>query len=267
MFGKDSIYKKIIKLLDINGPLVVFDVQTTGLAISTDKIVELAYVKVWPNGRIKRGDIMLNPEMNISLEATAVHGIKNEDIQDKPTFRDKSQEIWDIFNDSHYSGFNVANFDLPIIRREFVRVGMDFDYDEKRVIDSRVLFNYMAPRSLSMAYEHYCKKQFKHDYNAVLDTDSAAEILMRQLEKYEEVRNIKFINSIQETSGSKIHTDNVKKIYWIDGIAHFAFSKYKDKTVKQVSKEDPAFLKWILEAEFPREVKNIVRIALEGEGK
>jgi DNA polymerase-3 subunit epsilon len=262
MILKPNIYKKIAKYLNLDKPLVVFDVETTGLNLHSDKIVELAYVKIWPSGRSKKEDMLFNPEIRISAEAIAVHGIRNRFITDKPKFREKAQELWDIFNECYYSGFNISNFDLPMIRREFIRCGLDFDYSVKQIIDTREIFHKMVPRTLSSTYEYYTKKEFKQWHTALIDTEVTAEILAKQLEKYKECRDWEFINKLHETDENE-HIDGTRKFYWLHGEAYFAFSKYRDKSLKQVAKEDRKFLEWMMGADFSEEVKNVVAKAME----
>ena len=261
MFLQSNKLKKIFKLLKLDKPLVIFDTETTGIAISTDKIVELAYVKIWNNGRIKKSNMIINPEIKITPEASSIHSIRDSDVKDKPKFRDVSQELWEVFYDCYYGGFNIMDFDLPILRREFIRVGMDFDYNFNQIIDSKQIYDYMFPRNLSSAYEYYCKKEFKHYHTALLDAEVAAEILAKQLEKYKVARKWEFINNIHQIDEDNSH-DGTRKFYWLNGEAYFAFSKHKDKSLVSVVKEDPKFLEWILTAEFSKETKNIIRLAL-----
>lgn len=265
MFIVSSTYKKIAKHLNLEKPLVIFDIETTGLGISADKIVALGYIKIYPNGMVKKEEILLNPKIKITPEATSVHGLRNEDVADKPGFRDKAQEIYEEFNNCYYAGFNVLNFDLPLLRREFIRVGLDFDYDTDQVIDAKEIYQYMAPRTLSSSYEYYCRKDYKGDHSALYDTEIAAEILLKQLEKYNEVRDMRFIRTINNKS-EESYADNARKFYWRGGEAIFAFSKHKGKPLRQVVKDDPGFCKWILEAEFSEETKSVVKLALEEEG-
>jgi len=264
MFIKTNVYKKIPKLLKLDKPLVVFDIETTGLSLSADKIVELAYIKIWPNGMVKTGDIYLNPEIKISLEAQAVHGIKNRDVKKWPKFRNKAQELWDVFNNCYYSGFNIINFDLPLLRREFIRMGMDFDYNTDQIIDTREIFLKLVPRTLGTTYEYYCKKIFRRRHRASSDTDLALNILVSQLEKYKEIRDWEFINKVHKP-GDDDYLDSTRKFYWLRGEAYFAFSKYIDKPLIQIARDDPKFLEWILKSDFSEETKNIVRQAQERE--
>jgi DNA polymerase-3 subunit epsilon len=171
----------INKLIKLDKPLVIFDLETTGLAISIDKIIEIAYLKVMPNGVIFKGNIFLNPEMEIPQEAVAIHGITNEFLADKPTFKEKAQEIWETFNGCHYGGYNILNFDLLILRREFIRVGMDFDYSKAKIIDAKAIFHYMEPRTLSAAYKFYSDKELKDSHSALADVEATAEIISKQL--------------------------------------------------------------------------------------
>jgi len=261
MILKTNLYKKIVKLLKLDKPLVIFDLEATGLNLHSDKIVELAYIKVWPNSRTKEDDMLINPEMKIGREAIAIHGIRNRYIKDKPAFRDKAQEIWDVFNDSYYAGFNIINFDLPLLRREFIRCGMDFEYSTKQIIDTRELFLKMVPRTLSSTYEYYCNKDFKQWHTALIDTEVSAEILVKQLERYRECRDWEFINKIHAAEESE-HVDGTQKFYWLRGEAYFAFSKYRDQALKEIAREDPDFLEWMLKADFNKEIKSIVEKAL-----
>lgn len=263
MFTISSNYKKIAKLLNLDKPLIVFDIETTGLAISSDKIIQIAYIKIWPDGREKKEEEMLDPEIIIPREASMIHGIKNSDVRGKPKFRDRTQLLWDTFSDCYYGGFNIMEFDLPILRREFIRCGMDFEYKETQIIDSRRIFHRMVPRTLAAAYKYYCSKETKHNHTALKDAEISAEILLKQLEEYSEVRDWSFVNKIHSTTEPDF-VDNGRKFYWQHGEAHFAFSKHKDKSLNQVKEENPEFLKWLLGADFSDETKNIVRQALKG---
>lgn len=258
-------YKKIFKYIKLDMPLVVLDLETTGLNISSDKIVELAYIKIWPDGKVKKDDIMINPQIPISKEAVAVHGYTKKDVVEQPTFRQKAQELWDVFNDCYYSGYNIINFDLPILRREFIRVGMDFDYKSDRVIDSRIIFQTMARRTLSAAYKYYCNKEFKNAHSALADSEVAAEILLCQLEEYEDVRDLGFINRIHESFTDEMYLYTTRKFDWRNGEAYFAFSKYRDRPLSEIAKKDPGFLKWMLTADFSDKTKTIVQRALKGD--
>jgi len=264
MAEKNDNYKKITEFLKLDKPLVIFDLETTGLSLNMDRVIELAYLKIEPNGRIMKDDIFLNPETKISDESTAIHGLTNEQLADKPFFRDKAGELWEIFGDCYYGGFNAVNFDLPMLKREFLRVGRDFSYTSDDVIDSKQIYHFMEPRTLSAAYKFYCGKKHADAHNALADVEATAEVLLQQLEKYEEARSLDFIRKMNKADSER-WVDNDRKFYWRDGEAYFAFSKHKDEPLARVAETDPGFLQWILSADFSEETKNIVSRALEGE--
>lgn len=262
-FGKDK-YRKIAKLLAINKPFLVFDIETTGLAVSADKIIEIAYIKIWPNGRVKEDVILINPEMKIPEESTAIHGISNQDIEKLAPFRERAQELWGIFHDCFYAGFNVIDFDLPVLRREFLRNGMDFEYNEVEVYDAKEIFRHMAPVSLSTAYQYYLNRHYRDEHTASADTTVTADIILAQLEKYYEVRDWDFIGKINSrTEEEKASISSSRKFYWRDGEPYFAFSKYKGRALAWVVKEDYRFVRWMLSATFSNETKEVVRKAIE----
>ena len=255
---------KINKLIKLDKPLVIFDLESTGLSITMDRIVEIAYLKIMPSGVIYKGDILINPEMSIPKEASEIHGIMDEDVKDEPTFKNKAQDLWQIFNGCDYGGFNIMSYDLPMLRREFLRAGMDFDYSGSKIIDSKTIYHYMEPRTLSAAYKFYCKKEHVDAHSALADVEVTAEILEKQLTKYEETRDWEFIYKIHHQSDDR-YVDNERKFYWRSGEAFFAFSKFKDHSLAEVALTDPGFLDWILSADFSEETKEIIRKAQQGE--
>ncbi len=253
----------INKYLKLDRPLVIFDLETTGLILSMDRIIELGYLKIMNDGRITKDDLYFNPEMEISEESTAIHGLTNEQLADKPLFREKAQEIWELFNDCYYGGFNVIDFDLPLLKREFLRSGLDFSYSKNDVIDSKQIYHYMEPRTLSAAYKFYCGKEHKDAHNALADVEAAAEILAKQIKRYKEARNLDFLIGINRVDSDR-WVDNERKFYWRNGQAHFSFSKYKDMPLSKIVETNPDFLEWILRSDFSDETKLIVRNALDG---
>jgi len=255
---------KIAKLISLAKPLVVFDLESTGLSVSLDRIIEIAYLKIFPNGVVMKGEILLNPEMSIPAEAVAIHGISDDQVKGQPTFRAKAQEVWEIFNGCCYSGFNIMNFDLPLLRREFLRLGMDFDYSAAKIIDAKVIYHFMEPRTLSAAYKFYCRKEHEAAHSALADVEVAAEVLQNQLKKYSEVRDWDFIYKIHHASDDRF-VDNDRKFFWRNGEAHFSFSKHKGRSLKEMAEQEPGFLEWIMAADFSQETKDIVKKALNGE--
>lgn len=262
MLFRGKQFSDIAKMIELDKPLVIFDIETTGLDISSDKIIEIAYIKIFPNKKILKNSFLINPEMPIPQEATVIHNIDNKTVEKSPTFKDIAQELWEVFHDCYYSGFNILNFDLLVLRREFIRVGMDFNYKTEQVIDSKRIFQHMAPTNLSSAYEYYSWKGFNKQRSSMSHTEAAAEILMKQFERYNELTDKNFLKKIH-LQGHDINVDNIRKFYWRNGEACFSFSKYKDKPISEVAEKDRDFLEWIITADFTEETKNIVKTALE----
>ncbi len=256
--------KKINELINLEKPLVIFDLETTGLSMNLDRIVEIAYLKIMPDGNVLKGELLLNPEISIPAEAYAIHGINDAKVKNKPYFKEKSAELFEVFNDCCYGGFNAANFDLPMLKREFLRAGIDFDYADAKIIDAKIIYHFMEPRTLSAAYKFYCKKEHIGAHGALADVEATAKILAKQLEKYEETRDWDFIHRIHHAADDRF-VDNDRKFYWRGGEAYFAFSKHKDRPLAEVAEKDPGFLNWLLSADFSEETKEIARKALNGE--
>lgn len=266
MFFKSNRLKEINKILELDKPLLIFDLDTTGSAISADKIVRILYQKAWANGKVKKDEILLNPEIKISPEATLIHGIKNEDLKEKSTFRKRAQEIWDLFNNCYYAGFNIMNYDLPLLKREFIRVGMDFEYETKQIIDAKKIFNYMVPRTLISAYKYYCNKELKQSVEQIDRSEIITDILAKQLQMYKDASTWDFIRKIHD-SEKDFRPDNSIKLYWHSGELYFALSKYKNKKVKDIAETDPEFIAWVLDAEIPEETKDIIRAVINKKAK
>lgn len=264
MLIKSEAFEKFHKIIKLDKPLVVFDIETTGLAVSYDRIIEIAYLKIMPDGKAIKDDIFLDPEIKISEEASAVHGVRNEDLVGKPTFKDKAAELFEIFDGCFYSGFNIINFDLLMLRREFIRVGLNFEYSNRNIIDVKTIYHYMEPRTLSAAYKFYCGKEHENAHNALADVEVTFEVLMGQIERYKEVSDLDFLQKLHNVRDT-VYVDTDRKFYWRDGEAIFAFSKFRDVPLSKVVQTDRGFLEWILSADFSDETKIIISNALKGE--
>jgi len=257
---------KIKNLLKLDKPLVIFDIEATGPVFSKDRIVKLAYIKISPGKKITLSEeLLINPEMEISREATEVHGVKDEDVKGRPTFKEAAQKLWEVFHNSYYGGYSITNFDLPLLKREFLRAGMDFNYKYEEIIDSRVIFNYMEPRNISFAYKYYCDKDLDHG-QPMSEVKAMIEIFKKQLKRHEELRSLEFIKKIHRAKSDRF-VDSTVKFYWHRGEAYFAFGKYKERPLSEIVIEDSEFLKWILEADFSEETKNIITEALKAKPK
>jgi len=171
--------------LNLKVPLCFFDLETTGVNISQDRILEIAVIKLMPNGDMLRKSNILNPTIPISNESTAIHGLSNEDVRDKPTFKDVAKDYAKFMEGADLSGFNILKFDVPILVEEFLRAGVDFDYGRKRIIDAQKIYHMMEKRNLTTAYRFYCNKELENSHSAEADTQATLEVLFAQIEKYE----------------------------------------------------------------------------------
>jgi DNA polymerase-3 subunit epsilon len=189
------IISRIPTFLPLERPIVIFDLETTGLSIGEDKMVEIAYRKIMPNGEVIAVAKRINPGMSIPDESMAIHGITDADVANAPSFAQLCYELWSVFDGADVGGFNITGFDLPFLKAEFARVGKNFDYSNKRVLDAKVLYHKMAARdmvsarNLSAAYKLYCGKEHTSAHTGAGDVEVTVEILERQLEKYPEFRN------------------------------------------------------------------------------
>jgi DNA polymerase-3 subunit epsilon len=192
----------IPKLLPLERPMVIFDLETTGLAIGDDRMVEIAYRKIMPNGNVIAVTKRINPGMPIPADAMAIHGITDADVASAPSFAQLCYELWSVFDGSDVGGFNITGFDLPFLKAEFAKVGKNFDYSNKRVLDAKILYHKMAARdmvsarNLSAAYKLYCGKEHTSAHTGAGDVEVTVEILERQLEKYPEFRNWDYITEL-----------------------------------------------------------------------
>jgi len=244
--------------LGLDRPIIVFDLETTGLSVVKDRIVEFGYLKHSPDGTISSETLLLNPECPIPPASTAVHGISDADVAQSPTFQKEAARLFEIFKDSYYSGFNIARYDLPLLKQEFSRAGFDFQFRPNDIIDAKVIYHAMEPRTLSAAYKHYCGKEHAEAHDAAGDVAATAEIIAEQIKRYgkEEIKRLH-----EETILDFVDLEG--KFYLQDGKIYFAFSKFKDRTIDSVAESDPTFLRWLLQADFSEDTKNVVRTFLK----
>lgn len=251
--------------LKLTRPLFFFDLETTGLNIASDRIVELSYYKVFPDGssegktfRIKPTMMMLGQEvqMHISDEASAVHGIYDEDLVSCPTFKDIAPQLVAALADADLAGYNSNHFDLPLLAEELLRVGMDVDLKSKRMIDVFTIFQRQEPRSLVAAYKFYCGKDLTNAHAADADTMATYEVLKAQLERYELPEDV---NGLADyTTGNVRFADFAGRIaYDADGVEIFNFGKYKGQRVADVFRRDSGYYGWIIQGDFPQYTKAV----------
>ncbi len=243
--------------LNLNKPICFFDLETTGVNITTDRIVEISILKVFPNKKEESKTWLVNPTIKIPKEVTAIHGISDADVANKPTFKEIAKDVYNMIKDADLGGFNSNRFDIPLLAEELLRANIDFDMKNRLAVDVQTIYHKMEQRTLSAAYNFYCKKTLDGAHSAEADTRATFEVLKAQVEKYDNVENnIKFL---AEFSSRKQFADFAGFIvYNKDGNECFSFGKYKGKPVEEVLQADPGYFGWILNADFPLYTKKVL---------
>lgn len=250
--------------LNLKNPIVFFDLETTGINIVKDRIVEISFVKVHPNGKEETKTRRINPEMPIPPESTAIHGITDEDVKDCPTFKEIAKSLAAQIEGCDLAGYNSNRFDIPLLAEEFLRAGIDMDLNKRKFVDVQTIFHKMEQRTLSAAYKFYCDKSLENAHTAEADTMATYEILKAQLDRYPDLQN-----DIDFLSKYSSFTNNVdfagRMIYNEEGKEVINFGKYKGKLVEEVLKIDPGYYSWIMNGDFPLNTKKILtEIKLRG---
>ena len=244
--------------LNLKNPLVFFDLETTGTNINTDRIVEICYLKVYPNGNEEAKTMRINPGMHIPEEASAIHGIYDEDVKDCPTFKEVARNIARDIEGCDLAGFNSNRFDIPVLAEEFLRAGVDVDLGRHKFIDVQVIFHKMEQRTLSAAYKFYCGKDLEDAHTAEADTRATYEVLMAQLDRYPETlkNDVAFLS---EYSSFNRNVDFAGRIVYNDkDVEVFNFGKYKGMPVSDVLKRDPGYYSWMLNGDFTLNTKAVL---------
>lgn len=243
--------------LKLANPLVFFDLETTGININKDRIVEISLLKVFPNGDEECKTRRINPGMPIPPESTKIHGITDEDVKDCPTFKEIAKSLAAIIEGCDLAGFNSNRFDIPLLVEEFLRAGVDIDLNKRKFIDVQTIFHKMEQRTLSAAYKFYCDKDLDNAHSAEHDAKATYEVLQAQLDKYPDLQNdIKFLSEYSS------FTNNVdfagRMIYNEKGEEVINFGKYKGRLVSEVLNSDPSYYSWIMNGDFPLNTKKIL---------
>lgn len=243
--------------LQLKRPLAFLDLETTGINIVTDRIVEISYHKVYPNGREETKTIRINPEMHIPEKATAIHGITNEDVKNCPIFKEVAKEIARDLEGCDLAGYNSNKFDIPLLAEEFLRAGVDIDLMKHKFIDVQVIFHKMEQRTLSAAYKFYCDKDLTNAHGAEADAKATYEILKAQLDRYSDLKN-----DVDFLADFTTQTKNVdfagRIIYNENGEEIINFGKYKGQKVTDVLKKDIGYYGWIMNGDFSLHTKKIL---------
>lgn len=253
--------------LKLRRPLAFIDLETTGINIISDRIVELSVLKVFPQGNEEWMTSRVNPGMPIPKKASAIHGILDEDVANSPKFRDIAKKLSTFLEGCDLAGYNANKFDIPVLAEEFLRVNIDFDFRRRRYVDVQVIFHKKEQRTLTAAFLFYCKKDLAGAHGAKADTQATYEILKAQLDRYNDLEND--VEKLSDYSSYNNTADFVGRIIFDEnGKEVFNFGKYKGKIVEQVLKEDPSYYSWMMNGEFSLYTKKVLtEIKLRDFGK
>lgn len=271
--------------LNLNKPIVIFDLETTGLDIVKDRIIQISYIKVSPDGSEKRNNLFVNPGMKIPGNITELTGISNEMVADKPTFKEIAQKLNEEFTGCDFAGFNSNHFDIPMLAEEFLRANIDFNFDKCRLIDVQTIFHKMERRNLAAAYKFYCGRKMEDDFEAHRadnDTEATYRVLQGQLDMYEPGRQEEperqlenDMDALAEISKTNDNVDFMGRMVWKNALdkngntvldekgnpvktEYFNFGKYKGMRVDEVIKRDTGYYGWIMSGDFSNNTKQAI---------
>ena len=243
--------------LNLRKPLVILDLETTGVSIASDRIVEFSALKVSPGGAEEWLTLRINPGIPISPEATRIHGITDADVANEPHFKDVAKKIAAFLEGCDLAGFNSMKFDIPILCEEFLRVNVDFNPARHRYVDVQVIFHKKEQRTLSAAYKFYCQRELENAHSAQADTAATYEILKAQLDRYPDLEND--IEKLSSFSAFNNNADLAGRIVFNEqGVEVFNFGKHKGKPVEMVFKEEPSYYSWMMNGDFPLNTKQVL---------
>lgn len=243
--------------LNLKRPIAFFDIETTGINVASDRIVEITILKISPDGKEEEKTYRINPQIPIPKAASDIHGILNEDVADKPTFPKLAKTLAHMLEGCDFAGYNSNKFDIPVLAEEFLRADIDFDMTKHRFIDVQVIFYKMEQRTLSAAYQFFCNKTLENAHSSAADTCATYEILKSQLDRYPNLENdIDFLSKFSS------HTNNAdfagRIIFDENNVETFNFGKYKGKHVVEIFLKDPSYYKWMMDGDFTLNTKQII---------
>ena len=239
--------------LELKKPLAIFDLETTGVNLSTDRIIEIAIIKISADGTKQVKRKLINPEMPIPPGATEVHGITNEIVKDAPTFKQAANEIKQFIDGCDLGGYNSNRFDIPILMEEFLRVGIEIDLKTSKLVDVQRIFHQMEQRTLSAAYKFYCNKNLDGAHSAEVDAGATWEVLQAQVERYPQLG--KSVESILKATGEEEIVDFARRFIMENGKEIFNFGKHKGRPVADVLRSEPQYYDWMMKGDFPLHTK------------
>ncbi len=251
--------------MKITKPLVILDIETTGVWIEKDKIIEMALIKYFPDGKKEIYHKRINPGIAIPAIVTELTGIRNEDVREAPVFKAVAGEILQFIGSADLGGFNVERFDLPLMAREFLDAGFKFEWEGRTVYDAQKVYHLNEKRDLAAAYQFYCKKELKGAHTALADTEAAYDILVNQVKKYGEGQeDISVLNKFEYVTLTESYDEDGKFCWW-NGKLYPTFGKYRRKaSLEDIAKKDRNYLEWILQSEFKDDVKLLIKSVLNG---
>jgi len=242
--------------LNLKNPIVFFDLETTGINIAADRIVELSYLKIEPNGKETTKTMLINPTIPIPPATTEIHGITDEDVKDAPTFLSVAKNLAREIEGCDLAGYNSNKFDIPLLAEEFLRADVDIDMMKRKFIDVQVIFHKMEQRTLGAAYKFYCNRDLENAHSAEADTKATYEILKAQLDRYPALQND--MAFLSEFSAHNRNVDFAGRIIYNDKKEEvFNFGKYKGQTVEEVLAKDPGYYGWLMNGDFPLHTKKV----------
>jgi DNA polymerase-3 subunit epsilon len=239
--------------LQIVHPLAIIDLETTGIDLATDKIVEIAIVKLMPDGSLQKKRKIINPQMPIPVASAAVHGISDEMVKNAPTFKQIANEIKQFLNNCDLGGYNSNRFDIPMLVEEFLRAGLEFSMERRKLVDVQKIFHLMEQRTLGAAYKFYCNKVLENAHSAEADASATLEILHAQIERYPQLGLT--LESILKCVGEDDCVDFARRMIMIEGIEVFNFGKHKGKAVVDILKIEPQYYDWMMKGDFTLNTK------------
>jgi DNA polymerase-3 subunit epsilon len=243
--------------LNLRNPIIFFDLETTGINVASDRIVEISYLKVDLGGNEHTRTFRVNPGMPIPPQATEIHGISDEDVKDAPTFNEVAKSLARDFEGCDLAGYNSVKFDIPLLAEEFLRAGVDIDLKRRKFIDVQVIFMKMEPRTLSAAYKFFLGKELEEAHSASADTLATYEILQAQLDRYSNLEND--IGKLAEFSAHNRNVDFAGRIVLNEAdVEVFNFGKYKGRAVTEILEQDPGYYGWMMNGDFPLYTKKVL---------
>ncbi|MEZ5018227.1 MAG: 3'-5' exonuclease [Flavipsychrobacter sp.] len=239
--------------LALKRPIIFFDLETTGTDQAKDKIVELAFVKIKPDGTRDKYVKRINPGIPIPVDTTAIHGISDEDVKDCPPFKQIAHELYNWMKNCDLGGYNSSKFDIPLLAEEFLRVGIDVDFTDRKMVDAQQIFFKMESRSLSAALKFYCQKELENAHSAEADINATIDVLEAQLDRYDNLQNdVEFLHKF--THNNQL-VDYARRIVMKNGEPIFNFGKHKGKKVEDVFTAEPNYYDWMMKADFSLHTK------------